>query len=665
MTASSPSRTTLEALLGPEGPVARALGEGARVYEYRPQQLEMGIAVAAALSSRRHLVAEAGTGVGKSFAYLVPLLKWAAETHTRVAVATSTIALQEQLVRKDLPLLAAALPFDLSYALVKGRGNYLCLRRLHLALADAAGLFKDADDIRELEAIRAWSGQTSEGSLQDLPFRPKPGIWDLVQAERGNCKGRMCVDHGRCPYQKSRWRAHSVSCLVLNHHVLMADLALRRSGGSFLPKIEALVVDEAHDLEDTAAEHLGLRLSSIGTAILLGRLWHPARERGLLVSRGDERLRRHVEATRDVARRFFGELGEWAADTADGGGIAPLGKGFPVANTLSPRLRDLADGLGRAAGVQEDEDLALEIGARTRQLLTAADTLDGIIAPREGEVRWVERSKRGTLALSSAPISVGEALGGVLWDQHDSVILTSATLTTGHPPSFRFLRERLGIPEVDELDVGSPFDYPRQARVRVRRDMPDPVTSSSAYEAALPDAVLEAVRHSRGGAFVLFTGYVSMRRTADAVREPLRSDGLDVLVQGEDLERPALLERFRRGDSVLFGVASFWQGVDVPGDALRHVVIARLPFEVPTHPLVRARHERLEAQGRSPFRELSLPVAALKLKQGFGRLIRSTSDQGTVTILDPRIRTRSYGHYLLASLPSCPVEEVTDAATDS
>ena len=257
----------LEALLGPEGPVARALSTEVHGYEQRFEQLQMANAVERALSSGRHLVVEAGTGVGKSFAYLVPILEWAARTGSTVAVATSTIALQEQLVRKDLPLLAECLPFEVSYALVKGRGNYLCLRRMGQALGERATLFDETSDVRELEAIRDWSVTTGEGSLQDLPLRPRAGVWDLVRAEQGNCKGRACEHFSRCYYQASRRRAHEVRCLVLNHHVLMADLALRRSGGSFLPKVDALVVDEAHDLEDTAAEHLGLRFSSVGTAV--------------------------------------------------------------------------------------------------------------------------------------------------------------------------------------------------------------------------------------------------------------------------------------------------------------------------------------------------------------------------------------------------------------
>jgi len=283
----------------------------------------MAEAMARVLSSERHLVVEAGTGVGKSFAYLVPLLAWAAQHERTVAVATSTIALQEQLVRRDLPLLARALPFEVTFTLVKGRANYLCRRRLGSALADSATLFPDDGPRRDLEAIRDWSRHTETGSRQDLPFRPGSGVWDLVRAEQGNCKGRQCEHYAQCPYQASRRKAREVRCLVLNHHVLMSDLAMRRSGSSFLPPIDALVIDEAHDLEDTAAEHLGLRVASLGAMMILGRLWQPRTGRGLLATGPNDRLRTHVEETRGVASHFFGSLHDWVDGAADGGGWHP------------------------------------------------------------------------------------------------------------------------------------------------------------------------------------------------------------------------------------------------------------------------------------------------------------------------------------------------------
>jgi len=652
-------------LLAADGPVARAF-EARRShdgeYEARPQQLEMAGHVAQSLSSGRHALLEAGTGVGKTFAYLVPALLWAAETGRKVAVATSTIALQEQLVRQDLPLLAEALPFDVTFALVKGRGNYVCLRRLDRALQSGASLFDDEPQ-RQLEAIRAWARETTDGSRQDLPFQPQARVWERVQAEQGNCMGRACRHYQHCHYQRSRRRAHTVHLLVLNHHVLMADLALRRSGGAFLPKVDALVIDEAHDLEDTAAEHLGRRVSSRGVMQQLGRLWSPRRGGGLLAHRAGSSIIAQVEAARAASEVFFGEAEAYlhALHSDDRGAAgattALLAGGVHIPDELSPRLAELSAALVRTAASSPDAEPGMEIGARARSLRAVADGIAALARDEtEGQVRWGEVSRRGVVSLRSAPVDVGPLLQEVLWDAHSAVILTSATLATGDPPSFDYMRARLGLEDPDEAVIGSPFEYQRQARLILRRDMPDPSRAASAFEQELPEAVLDSIQRSHGGAFVLFTSTASMRRTADALRERLESDGLRVLVQGESLERPALLDAFREGGAVLFGVASFWQGVDVPGDALRHVIITRLPFEVPSHPLQVARTQRIEEGGGNAFRDLSLPVAALRLKQGFGRLIRHTGDTGFVTILDPRIVTKTYGRHLLGGLPECPVD---------
>ncbi len=647
------------ALLAAAGPIASAFtarDPGGQGYEERPQQLDMARRVAGSLAEGRHALLEAGTGVGKTFAYLVPALQWAIAQGKRVAVVTSTIALQEQLVRRDLPLLAEALPFPVDFALVKGRGNYICLRRLSRAANGQGALFED-EERDQLEAIRQWAYETQEGSRQDLPFQALGSVWEQVNAEQGNCLGRQCPHYKGCHYQHSRQRAHEASLLVLNHHVLMADLAMRRHGGGFLPELDAVIIDEAHDLEDTAAEHLGVRVSSRGVLYQLGRLWSPRRGKGLLAAHPDRRLRDGVEKARAAARAFFDHTRDLLGGAAAGDGrTTPVPDGAHLPDELSPRLSELASLLIQSARDDEGE-AKLEIGARARNLRALADGLGSLARNElEGQVRWGEMSSRGTLALHSAPVDVGLLLGEVLWEPHHAVILTSATLSAGKPPSFDFMRRRLGLEDADEATIGSPFDYTRQARLILRHDLPDPARDGRAYDAELPTAVWDAVRRTKGGAFVLFTSNASMRRTAEALRTELEADGLLVLVQGDGLERPAMLEAFRAGDAVLFGVASFWQGVDVPGDALRHVVITRLPFEVPSHPLQVARSKRVTEAGGNPFRDLSMPTAALRLKQGFGRLIRHSGDQGLVTILDPRIVTKYYGSYLLAGLPDCPRE---------
>ena len=609
--------------------------------------MDMARTVADALSSGRHALVEAGTGVGKSFAYLVPLLEWAAARDETVAVATSTIALQEQLVHTDLPLLARVLPFDVSFVLVKGRGNYLCKRRLEMAVKRDGGLFDEDEALHQLRAIHAWSGS---GARQDLPFVPRPDVWDAVRAESGNCLGRQCPHFQGCAYQEARARIRDARLLVLNHDILLADVAMRRSGATFLPKIGALVIDEAHDFEDAAARHLGASVSGRGIANQLGRLWSPKRRSGLLTPQRLSRLRERVQSARESTQRFFNELHRVSSD---GQASQALPAHAPIHEDISKALDALAGDIVAVANSEGDVNLKMEMLARARGLRATSNTIDAIAKHEdEAQVRWLERRARAT-ALCQAPVDLGPVLDELMWKEIPTVILTSATLASGDPPSFDFMRKRLGVADPIEKRVGSPFDYRTQVTLTLRSDLPDPSRQAQDFEAALPEAVWQAVQQSDGNAFVLFTSNASLRRCADALHERITEAGYEVLVQGEGRSRSQMLAAFRAGGAVLFGVASFWQGVDVAGDALRHVIVTRLPFEVPTHPLQVARRQRIEQAGGSSFRELSLPVAALRLKQGFGRLIRRRSDSGRVTILDPRVVTKSYGKYLLATLPAC------------
>lgn len=644
---------SLDDLLGPEGAVAGALA-GRGGYEFRPQQMAMARLVDEGLSSRRHVLIEAGTGVGKSFAYLVPVLRWAAATGRKAAIATSTIALQEQLVRKDLPLLAEALPFPFSFALVKGRGNYLCTRRLHRALAESVSLFEADEAHAQLEQILAWSTVSSDGSRQDLPFLPRGDVWGSVRAEQGNCLGRRCTFYDRCHYQHSRRRAHAATLLVLNHHVLLADLAMRRSGASFLPEVDVIVVDEAHDFENVAADHLGTRLSSFGVDLQLGRLWNPRRRRGLLAGWAPSRLRQNVRDVREAARRHFDELRTTLGGEREG--TIRLADEVRLPETLAEGLRRLASDLTDTVATA-DPELAMEVRARAASIAGTAEAIGAVAEPTTSEyVRWLEVSSRGRVSVQRSPVDVGPLLGEVLWEPYDCVVLTSATLSTGRPPSFAFLEHRLGLEGAMTRSVGSPFLYAEQARIHIHADLPDPARDGRAHEQALAQPLLEAVDRATGGVLVLFTAYGPMSRTAEVLRPELEARGVPLRVQGEGLDRQALLEAFRQEGGVLFGVASFWQGVDLPGSAVSEVVITRLPFEVPTHPLQAARARRTEERGGHAFRDLALPQAALRLKQGFGRLIRRSTDEGVVTILDPRIVTKGYGRVLLDSLPECPVQ---------
>ena len=639
----------------PGGALAVAWGDFE--YEARPQQVDMARAVAEALEANRHLIVEAGTGVGKSLAYLVPLILHAKRTGTRALVSTHTISLQEQLVGKDLPLLERRLGAPFRSALVKGRMNYLCLRRLARARHHQRELFGDGV-AADLERIRAWADETEDGSVQELRRPPAPEAWSAVCAEHGNCLGAKCPERKRCFLQRARARMLDADLLVANHHLLFSDLALRRAGAAFLPDVAAVVLDEAHTVEDTASDHLGIRLSPHGFEHWLRRLFVPDTGKGLLGY-----LRAGPAA--QTATRLWDAVAELfhAVPRAAGLGARDGQKTVPgplaVESDVPALLRELAVRLGELIAELEDQDE--ESRAELRHLrglgLEMGGLLDAFLAQSlPDHVYWIEREgRRRQPVLHSAPIEVAPILREALFGQIPSVTLTSATLAVGG--QLDYFRDRLGAgPDCATLCLGSPFDHARQMRLHVAENAPDP-KDKEAFAEAVAKGVLRWALKTRGRAFALFTSDELLKRTAAALRAPLEEAGLTLLAQGEGLARRAMLDTFRKNEGfVLFGLDSFWMGVDVRGDALSNVILTRLPFAVPDHPVVAARLKRIKEKGGDPFREYSLPEAVLKFRQGFGRLIRSQTDEGIVVVLDSRLLTKWYGRVFLRSLPECPVD---------
>ncbi len=648
-------------------------------------------AVTNALSYGNHLMVEAGTGVGKSFAYLVPAALFALQNNTRVIVSTNTINLQDQLTQRDLPNLCQALNLEFRFAVLKGRSNYLCPRRLENLRHFGP---RNADEMRVLAKVMVWqlTNQSGDRSELNLTGPTEREVWVRMSAEDDACTTETCIKRtgGACPFHRAKTMSQSAHVLVVNHALLLSDVA---TGSKVLPEYSHLIIDEGHHLKSATTNALSFRLNQYdmermmkevggSNAGVLGRLLTETREAlrpadfGLLqqkVSRATDMAFRIEQMNRE----FFNILGEFAKLQREGqphsnynwqARVLPATRTLPgwddieiawdstgeTLRMLLVALSEIYKGASElyAEGFDNLEDVMGDTGNLARRITEAENNISGMISkPNQGMVYWIEVQPNGNrLSLNAAPLSVASLVEKYLWHEKRSVILTSATLTAHG--EFQYMRNTLGADEADEMQLGSPYDYENAALLYIANDIPEP--NVNGYQQALDRALLATAKATGGRMLVLFTSYTALKKTAKNITGPLAREDIFVYEQGDGASPNALLESFKATErAVLLGTKSFWEGVDVPGESLSVVVITKLPFDVPTDPLIAARSEMYE----DSFSQYYLPEAILKFRQGFGRLIRTQSDRGVVAILDRRVLTKQYGRLFLESLPPCTARQ--------
>ena len=676
----------IAAMLEHGGPFAKFFDS----YEFRPQQVEMLKAVAKAFSESQHMLVEAGTGTGKSFAYLVPAAMWALQNNTRVVISTNTINLQDQLINKDIPDLRAALDVDLRAVVLKGRSNYLCPRRLEMLRQRGPDT---VEEMRVLGKVLVWLHEGGTGDRNEINLNQSPEweVWMRISAEDEGCKTETCLGRmgGECPFYRSRQAAVTSHLIVVNHALLLSDVA---AGSRILPEYNYLIIDEGHHMEEATTGALAFKttqydfdrliheLGGLNTG-LLGRFLTQAQS--LLQPSDLAAVQMAVRQTSDLAfkitslsNQFFSAIDDFLTEKRDGRSMGTYPQQERIQNAtrtmnvwnlveevwfdeseLLKEMLGLMAGIIKIGGGDSDdiiEDLEDVIGNLTTlagRFSEISENVTSLISkPDNLQIYWVEKHPNNNrITLQIAPLHIGSLMENHLWHQKTSVVLTSATLTTHG--EFDYLRNRLSADEANELALGSPFDFENSALLYLINDIPE-ISDAHGYQKSLEFGLIRLAKATNGRMLVLFTSYAQLKKTSQAIASGMAEAGIQIYEQGVGASANTLLENFRGAEkAVLLGTRAFWEGVDIPGAALSVLAIAKLPFDVPSDPIVAARSETFD----DPFNEYSLPEAILRFRQGFGRLIRTQSDRGVVAVFDKRLLTKKYGRLFLESIPHCHV----------
>ncbi|MGB5873662.1 MAG: helicase C-terminal domain-containing protein [Bacteroidota bacterium] len=646
---------TVDSLFAESGPLSSF-----PQFEYRAQQHHMAVEIARGLEQGDHTILEAPTGVGKTLAYLLPAALFAVENAGTAIITTRTKNLQEQLIHNDIPIAQAILDRPCDAVLLKGRRNYLCTTRLRNAMTSMDSLF-GAHAAPELQRIQQWSHETVDGDLEHLGFSPDPLVWDAVCSMPGSCSSAVC---GRsCFYQQAHHRARRSPLVIMNHALFFTLVSLKGGSDDFVFPNDFVIIDEAHTIQAVAAAGLGKAFSRHQLISTLRRLYNSRTRRGLLArqkggyktlcSRTERDVTRFFESLRGAAR---GLLSPADFQRTSGTHQVRVPGPYLLRDTPHDQLEDLENRLRDLEERCGDFVLQQELVTARLALLETVALIDDLLTQTEPALTyWIEFGDRqySHIAMRGSPTDISEDLREQLFRERKPVVMTSATLAVG--ADLQYFERQVGTPGSRSLILDSPFDFMRQLTIVIARDMPDP--ESRKYLQELPVWILRCIERTGGRSLVLFTNASLMQSVASRIAREMADLGLQLLVQGIERQRHELLEEFRRDiPSVLFGLDSFWSGVDVPGEALQQVIITRLPFSVPTHPLIQARLERISGEGGNAFLDYILPEAILRLRQGIGRLIRSRTDHGIVSILDSRILQKTYGRAFFSSLPRCPLE---------